>query len=169
MTASGFRYVTFKPLHQEHLPLLSSWLEGSLDHSRQNSSVSFEAFEGQKQAFIEGLIDIDGQKRPLKSFVIFDNQIPCGYTHFYQTTEDEKNGCALAVYFHQSLSDDLERESIFLELFLDNFVFEEYKFCIVDIDTQNTAFLDMFKKIGFKVHTDMNDFVILVKSSNQEE
>ena len=163
MTASGFRYVTFKPLHEEHFPLIKAWFEDDQNKARQNSLVSFDAFHDQKNAFLEGQIDIEGQKKPIKSFVIFDNHTPCGYTHFYQTTEEEKKGCALAIYFHETLSKELDKETVFLELFLDNYVFEDYEFCIVDIDAQNQTFLDLFKKVGFATHTDFKDFVIVIK------
>lgn len=165
MTASGFRYVTFKPLDQEHLSLISSWFDDESNKSRQNSHVCFNSFFHQKEDFVTGQIDIEDQKKPIKSFVIFDNQTPCGYTHFYQTTQEEKKGCALAIYFHETFSENLDKEAVFIELFLDNYVFENYEFCIIDIDSTNHTFLELFKKLGFSTHTDFQDFVILIKQN----
>jgi hypothetical protein len=144
MTYLPFRYITFKPLVEEHVPLLSSWLSCPSSKNKQNSDVCLDVIEDQIELLLKGFVDIEGQKKPLKPFMIFDNEKACGYAHFYQTTAEANSGAALAIFFAQPLTEDKGKESAFLELFLENYVYPEYKFCIVDIDSKNKHFKQQF-------------------------
>ena len=165
MSYIPFRYITFKPLSQEHVPMVQQWLECPETKVNQNSLVSLDVFQDQQDLLLNGQVDIDGNRKPLKPFMIYDNDIPCGYVHFYQTTEQPNHGAALAIFFKNPLTEDKGKESVFLELFLENYVYPEFKFCIVDIDSCNKPFIDLFEKIGFSLHTDMNDFLIMIKQA----
>lgn len=165
MTYVPFRYITFKPLASEHVPILQEWLNCPHSKDNQNSLVSFDMFAEQKELMLNGLVEIDGLKKPLKPFMIYDNDTACGYAHFYQTTETPNDGAALAIFFKNPLTEDKGKEAAFIELFLENYVYPEYKFCIVDIDSSNKPFIDLFENIGFALHTDMKDFLIMVKQS----
>lgn len=165
MTYVPFRYVTFKPLTNAHLPLVKEWISSEKAHEKQNSSVCFDVLNDQSDLLISGLIEIDGQKKPLKPYVMYDNEDPCGYFHFYQTTETPNQGAALAIHFNGPLSEDMGKEATFIELFLDNYIYPEYEFCIVDIDTTNTTFINLFHNLGFTIHTRLNDFLIMVKQA----
>lgn len=165
MTYVPFRYVTFKPLTSDHLPLVKGWISSEGAHQKQNSSVSFDVIHDQSELLVSGFIEIDGRHKPLKPYVMYDNEDPCGYFHFYQTTETPNQGAALAIHFNGPLSEDMGKEATFIELFLDNYIYPEYEFCIVDIDSSNQVFIDLFKDLGFTIHTRMNDFLIMVKQA----
>ena len=165
MTYVPFRYITFKPLTNDHVPLVKGWVSSPNAYKQQNSSVSFDVIHDQSDLLLSGLIEIDGHQKPLKPYVMYDNQDPCGYLHFYQTTETPNQGAALAIHFTDPLSVDMGKEATFLELFLENYIYPEYEFCIVDIDSSNTAFIDLFENLGFSVHTRMQDFLIMIKQA----
>ena len=143
--------------------MLLDWIKSPDKKMNQNSQVTFEALETQSELLLTGMIEIDGRHKPLKPFVIFDNEDACGYAHFYQTTEDPNQGAALSIFFTNELTEDKGKEAAFLDLFLENYVYPEYNFCIVDIDSSNQPFIDLFEDLGFSLHTKMSDFLIMVK------
>lgn len=165
MTFAAFRYVTFKLLTRDHLPLVKGWISSEGAHIKQNSSVSFDVIHDQSELLVSGFIEIEGKHKPLKSYVMYDNEDPCGYFHFYQTTDTPNQGAALAIHFNGPLSEDMGKEATFIELFLDNYIYPEYEFCIVDIDSSNQVFIDLFKDLGFTTHTRMHDFLIMIKQA----
>jgi hypothetical protein len=162
------RYVSFKPLDSDHVPIIKKWLNSPDISVNQNSVVSLNVFHEQEDLLLSGVVDIEGNKKPLKPFVIYDNDQAYGYTHFYQTTEEPNEGAALAIFFKEPLTEDKQKESAFIELFLENYVYPEYAFCIVDIDRSNQPFIELFESIGFSLHTEMDDFLIMVHHPIQE-
>lgn len=165
MTYVPFRYISFRPLVSEHIPVIQQWLKEPGAKDNQNSFVSLDVLEDQEELLLSGFVEIDGHHKPLKPFVIYDNETACGYAHFYQTTEEPNHGAALAIFFKNPLTQDKGKEAAFIELFLENYVYPEYKFCIVDIDSSNQPFIDLFENLGFALHTDMKDFLIMVKQN----
>jgi hypothetical protein len=168
MSYLPIHYITFKPLTSNHIPVIKEWLSCPEIKANQNSLVSLDVFHHQEELLLNGFVDIEGNKKPLRPFVIYDNTNVCGYTHFYQTTQEPNQGAALAICFTKPLTEDRLKETAYIELFLENYVYPEYKFCIVDIDRSNIPFIELFKNIGFSLHTDMDDFLIMIHHSTSE-
>lgn len=168
-STTNLRFVTFKQLTQEHLPLIHEWLKKEPNERVQNSVFSMEAFEQQVQAILYGTITIEDETRPLKAFVMYENSEPVGYIHYYQTTTSPGQGAAISLIFKEPLSEDLDKESALLELFLDNYLFLEYKFCIVDLDSKNSSFIKLFQNLDFILHADFSDFLLMKKKGAFEE
>lgn len=166
MENTTIRYLSFKPLTNELGSIVKKWVLSEEAYKNQNSSVCFNFLKDGFELLISGFIEIEGKMKPSKSYVLYDNQTPCGYFHFYQASESFNTIAALSVYFFPSLSEDLNKEMSAIELFLNNYIYPDYKSCIVDIDSSNKVFIDMFQKINFKIHTRMNDFLILIHHSN---
>ena len=153
--------ITFDPLKEDDFKTLFGWLQEShvkkwwkdKEFASQNSiKEKYSPYLDNKNGVWAFIVLIDGKK--------------IGFIQYYLATPGKNDGAGIDFYIGEKeylkkgISDRIINE------FLDQIVFKLFKFCIADPDIANTAGIRTLEKAGFLVHSQVEDFIIMIKNAS---
>jgi len=149
--------ISFKPLSKKHFALIHIWFnEPHVQSFYSLKTWTIEEVQQKLTPYIQGLGSIE-------CYIIFIDKTPVGYIQSYPVKKHP--------WDNQKLSEELIRNSAgvdlfigekefigkgygcqILEVFLKNYIWTHYKYCLVDPDIRNESSIRLFKKCGFRKH-----------------
>lgn len=153
---------TFEPLKECHFEKLLGWLNAPHIKPWWDVDVVWteDLIHEKYQTYVDGYKIVEGQKKPLSSFVMCVDGVPVGYCQWYGIHDffDE----SVSKFFPQNtamldffIGDEKHlRQGLataFLEKLLKDYVFRFYRYCVVDPLLKNEPATQFFLKSGFKI------------------
>lgn len=174
--------VIFKPLKREHFPLLLKWLETPHVKKWWDSDINWtlELIEKKYSSYTQGfkhlVLETKIINKPMHAFIINFNNVDIGYIQYYDRydfppeqsyeTSDLPESCAAIDWYIGELNytgKGIGTQA--LSLFLNEFVFEDFKNVSFDSDTANIGAIRIYEKVGFKKVRENNNITLMVKPS----
>jgi len=159
--------ITFAPLAESHFPLLLKWLQAP--HIKkwwdQDVTYTLELVREKYSSYIKGYKFMDGQQKPIQSFIIHNNQNPVGYIQIYNAYDFPRskplsglpeNLGAFDIFIGEEEAKKQGLGSKALSEFLrlhDNQYFQIF----ADPDSNNVAAVKCYEKAGFKKVSEQED------------
>ena len=147
--------ITFESLHESHFPLLLKWLEAP--HVKkwwdQDVTYTMDLVQEKFGSYVKGYKLLEGMQKPIKSFIIHNNQNPVGYIQIYHAhdfllhEELPENTCALDIFIGSV--DFLGMGVAAIKKFLEEYAFHNYRYIFVDPEFRNERAVTAFEKAGF--------------------
>jgi hypothetical protein len=144
----------FKALSEENVADLYQYLDIC-------KHISLGHFKKEVQPFLDGYIDVEGEKKQAEYFLVYHQGSPISAFYFYDTHESQKGWAVLKLVNIKKNEEPSSEEVSMIEQFLNEVFYKKYTHCITDIDHEDLYDCALFAKAGFKVHTHLNDFSIL--------
>lgn len=149
--------IEFALLNESHFPLLHRWL--SKPHVQKFYSLRDWSQEDIKQKYLPYLTHENG----IHGFCVLMDGNAIGYIQYYHVKDhpwpgqdfeseviDEAAGLDLFIGEEQFCGRGYGVEII--EGFIQSYLWNYFRYCIVDPDMRNEASIRLFEKVGFKVH-----------------
>lgn len=166
----------FAPLETAHFPLLIKWLQ--TPHVKnwwdQEIEWTIPLIEEKYGDYITGYKLINGQKKPLKAFIIELNKNKLGYIQFYNAhdfpredglTLDElpPSLAAFDIYIGDASYIGKGYGTLIMEQFLKDYIDPYFEACFVDPNLKNKAAIRAYEKVGFKPFKTTQDSIWLIR------
>ena len=165
-----FNKISFIPLSASHLPFIHEWF--NKPHVQEFYSLrkwTFDEVESKLLPYIN-------QEKPVYPYMVYLDQQPVAYIQYYRVMDYPWPEQALSEeMITQSAGFDFfigEEEYIgkgigcmIVETFLNELIWPNFSYCMVDPDIHNERSLKFFEKCGFKLHKVIDAEDALGKSS----
>ena len=159
--------ITFIPVAKSHFPLLLKWLEAPHVKAWWDQDVTYtlDLVHEKYSSYVKGYKLVDGQQKPIKSFIIHNNQNPIGYIQIYNAYDFPRsktlsglpaNLGAFDIFIGEesALQQGLGSKAILEFLKLHG---NQYTHIFADPDSNNVAAVKCYKKAGFKKVSEQED------------
>lgn len=150
--------INFIVLNESHFPLIHRWLQEPHVKKwwKDKEFESLASIENKYKGYIEN-------HNGVFAFIICNDDKEIGFIQYYTTSSKENKGAGIDFYIGEKeyLKQGLSFKII--DDFLNNYVFTVFDYCIVDPDCENLIAIKLCEKLGFAVHSRIEDFVIMIK------
>lgn len=149
--------ISFVPLSQGHFSLIHSWF------NKPHVQAFYSLRNWTQEEIYKKLEPYVRGKKQISSFIIYLNEHPIGYIQSYPVKDhpwenqnlseeiiQEAAGFDLFIGEETYLNQGLGKQVI--EHFLEEHIWPNYQYCIVDPDIRNEASMRLFQKSGFIEH-----------------
>lgn len=161
--------IGFKYLSDSDFNLLLTWLQAPHVKKWWDQEVNYtlDLVKEKYSSYIRGYKKVGGKSKPIHAFVIHSDEHPIGYIQYYnaydfpidnrQLNTLPKSLAAIDLFIGDKdyLGKGVGQKA--LELFLENYVFAEFDYAIVDPDSNNLVAISTYKKVGFRAYDDQID------------
>jgi len=175
----------FEPLKQHHLSLLHKWMQEHhvAEWWGEGRSWSLKDIEEKYNSYIHGFKVVEGEKKPISSFVIHFQEHPIGYIQMYSAFDFVRDGCdpkdvwskkdqslaALDFYIGDtnSIGKGFGVES--LRSFLKDQVFQHFDACLVDPEKKNKIAVKTYAKAGFSTVHEWDTGIAMIARKDEKK
>lgn len=159
---------SFRQLDLTDIPLIHRWF--NLPHVQKFYSLRPWAADevlNKLKPYLEGT-------KPVKGYIVFMNDSPIGYMQYYRvsdypwpeqnlTKEIVNQAAGLDMFIAEEILIGKGFGGKIVSNFLDQYIWPEFEYCLVDPDISNIAAIRCYEKMNFKEHTTINSKDSLAK------
>lgn len=161
--------IGFKDLSDTDFSLLFSWLQAPHVKKWWDQEVNYtlDLVKEKYSSYVKGYKKVDGENKPIHAFIIHSDEHPIGYIQYYNAYDFPRDDYKLVTLPKSLAAIDLfvgDKNYLgkgigqkVLELFLENYVFTEFDYVIVDPESNNLVAISTYKKVGFRTYDDQID------------
>lgn len=172
--------ITFMPLTASHFPLLLKWLESPHVKKWLDPDVKYtlDAIQKKYGDYVNGYKLIsETQSIPIQAYIICLNEQAIGYIQLYKAYDFPKNNLLMDLPENLAAIDVFIGEESYLsknigltaiKTFLDQYVFLNYRYVLVDPEYTNERAVKAFEKAGFIILKRINKTFWMMAHKNKE-
>jgi len=153
--------LSFRPLNFTDIPLIHRWF--NLPHIQKYYSLQ----QWTKNEVLNKLKPYIEGTKPVTGYIVLMNDSPIGYIQYYRVSDYP--------WPDQNLTEEIVNQAAGLDMFigdekligkgfgskivsdfLNQFIWPEFEYCLVDPDITNTAAIRCYEKINFREHSSIN-------------